>query len=118
MAATLASFRERFPEFSESSDANVDLAISDALLIHRATARGTLFLAAHRLALKAEATSKADGGSGIVSSETIGPDKVDYETQADGDPERVYFASTYYGREFMLIESRTPRLVVTATNVG
>ena len=119
-APTLADFRARFPEFSATSDAAASLAIDDAKRHHALTAVGWLLCAAHLLALRSDTASVGgyDGGAGEVITETMGPRTVEYVPMAGEDPNRVFYTSTRYGREFLAVEARTPRRRISAVAVG
>ena len=115
-APTLADFRSRFPEFS-TADSAVERVLARAKRFHALTVEGWLLAAAHLLAL-VDDTAAYDGGAGVVTSETIGPRTIDYETVSEGDGRRVFFASTRYGREFLTVEDYTPRRRISAVAVG
>ena len=109
---TVADFRAKFPEFVGTADAAVSTLITEAYGITDVARSATLYCIAHLAALEAESTAKLDGGSGVVKSETIGPRKVEYMTQAKTERE-VFFATTAYGRRVLRIESRTPKSVMS-----
>ena len=119
-APTLEDFRARFPELSSTADALVEVTIDDARDIHDRRSLATLYCAAHLIALIPEQTGQVDGGSGVVASEGIGPQRVSYITQATGDDNarKAFFATTFYGRRFLLEEGRNPRTAIGATVVG
>ena len=109
---TVAEFREKFPEFSTTDNDTVSQLITEAYVITDVSRTATLYCIAHLAALMAETTAKLDGGSGVVKSETIGPRKIEYMTQATTERE-AFFAITAYGRRVLRIESRTPRAVMS-----
>ena len=124
MVVTLSGFRTRFPEFADAigagnrrTDAQITLALDEGRIIHAVTDLGTLYAAAHLLVLDDEETGQVDGGSGLVKSEKLGPQEVDFQTQALTARE-VFYATTSYGRKLLALEARIPRLVVTARAVG
>ena len=116
----LQDFRDEFPEFSAVPAATVKRKIAHALELSAVSRRATLLLAAHLVA-EMSATTEAgsvDAGAGVVTSESVGPYKTEYLTQADDDPDRVPFTTTVYGRQFLALESRSPAFVVSARNYG
>ena len=114
MALTLAGFRARFPAplFSTATDEQIALAISDAQLLHSINETAALYLTAHLLALDSEITDKPDGGAGVVTKEKIGPRQIDYLTDAGADERRAFYATTIFGRRFLALEARTPRVAL------
>lgn len=113
---TLADFRARFSEFSGLADARASELITEAYTLSDVTRDATMYCIAHLAALEAELTGALDGGSGVVKSEWLGPQRVTYETQAANERE-VFFATTAYGRRVLALEGRTPKgtiSVVTA----
>ena len=119
MALSISDFREQFPApaFELTSDAEITRALYDALLLHSINETATLYCAAHLLALKAEyvdelgrAVDTPDGGSGVVKSEKLGPRQIQYMTMAGDDERRVFYATTPYGRMFLALEARVPRV--------
>lgn len=115
---TLDAFRGEFPEFSTTVDAEVEAALDEAYQLHAIKPLATLYCAAHLLAVGPEATGSPDGGSGVVMSESIGPRRVAYLTQAGDDERKVFYATSSYGRRFLNLESRTPRFVIAARVAG
>ena len=80
---TLAEFRARFPVFAAgTSNAAIETAIEEAHQLSDTSHDASLFCVAHLITLLAEETADLDGGSGVVSKETIGPRIVEYVTQA------------------------------------
>ena len=86
VTVTVADFRARFAEFASTSDAIIELALEEALLIHSIRKVATLFCAAHLLSYSL--TNIAGGGSGggattttgQISKKSVGPLSVEYET--------------------------------------
>ena len=109
---TVAEFKEKFPEFGSTTDETVSTLITEAYEITDVARNATLYCIAHLAALEAETTAKLDGGSGVVKSETIGPRKIEYMTQAENERE-AFFATSAYGRRVLRIESRTPSAVMS-----
>jgi len=93
--ASLAQFRDRFPELSEYSDSDVELALSDAVLFHSATTRGQLWAAAHILTV---------GEKRELQRHRTGPIEANYYRFGTeiGDS---FWAATRYGRRFRVWES-------------
>ena len=117
MALTVTSFRSIFPDepFASVSDAKVESYIEVALKIHTRDELATLYCTAHLLALdieRDEPTLEPDGGAGVVESEGIGPRQIGYVTQATGDKRRAFFAPTTYGRTFLVLEERHPKVAL------
>ena len=90
---TLAEFRARFPVFAAgTSNAAIETAIEEAHQLSDTSHDASLFCVAHLITLLAEETADLDGGSGVVSKETIGPMwMVEYVTQAMTD-RQAFFA--------------------------
>ena len=114
MAITVADFRARFPAplFSTATDEQIALTISDALLLHSSNETATTFLVAHLLATDAEQSEKPDGGAGVVTKEKIGPKDITYLTDAGDSERRAFYATTTFGRRFLALEDRTPRVAL------
>ena len=117
MAADLSTFRTQFPEFASTLDGVINRTLEEALEIHSASARATLFLTAHLLVINADGTAPLDGGSGVITSETIGSLKKEYKTQAESERD-VFYAQTSYGRRFLNLERRSARSAIGAIVVG
>ena len=121
-APTVAEFRAQFPTafpVATHPDTLIEARISEARQIHAVRKLATLYLTAHLIAVDAENTGKPDGGSGVVTSEKIGPRTVNYATQAGGgregtDKRRAFFATTSYGRRFLVLADTSPRAAIGA----
>ena len=116
-APTVAEFRAQFPTaflVATHPDALITSRIGEARQIHGVRKLATLYLTAHLLAVDGEATGAPDGGAGVVKSEGIGPRKVAYLTQADGMPNRAFFATTSYGRRYLALVASSPRGAIGA----
>ena len=105
---TLAEFRARFASFATVADDVVETTIEEAHQLADTSHTASLFCVAHLLTLLAEETAELDGGSGVVSKETIGPRIVEYVTQAMTARE-AFFGTSAYGRRVLAIEGRTPK---------
>ncbi len=103
----LTEFREQFPEFSASSDAQVERVLAEATEIHNQSKRATLFLAAHLLKLDQQ-TSDGVESSPEKESASAGALSVSYKTQAETGRE-AFFTSTSYGKRFLTLEKRNAR---------
>lgn len=118
-----AAFRAKFPQakhFPLVTDAEITEALVEATLIHSVRELATLYCAAHLLALEHEyfdelgrPVSSPDGGSGVVTAETIGPQNKTFATMVGNmssrrAAHRAFFATTPYGRHFLTLEARTP----------
>ena len=114
MALTVEAFRARFPAplFSTTADEQVALAICDAQLLHSINETAVLYLSAHLLALGSETTGEPDGGAGVVTKEKLGPKDITYLTDAGEDERRAFYATTSFGRRFLALEDRTPRVAL------
>ena len=111
-APTVAEFRAQFPDTFPAAthpDSLITTRIGEARQIHAVRKLATIYLAAHLLAVDAEATGEPDGGSGVVAGEKIGPRQVSYLTQADGKPGMSFFATTSYGRRYLALVASSPR---------
>ena len=110
---SITDFRAKFTEFPETLKPNEDVqdALDVAFQLWDLSRLGVLYLAAHILVLDSEryasGTVQPDGGSGLVTSETIGPQRIDYKTQAENGDD-VFYARTSYGRLFLSLKRRTP----------
>ena len=105
---TVTEFRARFVgTFSDLSDALIGELIAEAYGLSDTSRVATMYCIAHLAALESEVTGAPDGGSGVVASETIGPRKVEYKTQAMASRD-VFFEQTSYGRSMLARESRSP----------
>ena len=120
-APTVAEFRAQFPtDFPVATypDAVITARIAEARQIHAVRKPATLYLTAHLIAIDAENTGEPDGGSGVVTSEKIGPRQVAYATQAGGTERskarRAFFATTSYGRRFLMLADTSPRAAIGA----
>lgn len=115
---TVDDFRAYFPgAFPNVSDALLQRTINESTLLHNASLEATYYLIAHLLALQSEMSDEPDGGAGVVVKETIGPKTVDYSTLAgdfQSDSYNSFFATTGYGRMFLILERRTPRSTISA----
>ena len=110
---TLAEFRQRFPEFAATDDAVISSLIPQAYEISDVSAEASAYCLAHLVSLEAErpADGAPDGGAGVVRSETIGPRRIDYMTQAARNRE-AFFEPTIYGRRVLTLESRSPMAAI------
>ena len=115
ITATIEDFRNEFPEFHGLLDSKIDMLLRRARRLHTATKAGTLYAAAHLYTLDNASKdgdgsmATADGGLGVITKETIGPKSVEYSTTAGDDARKVFWATSPYGREFMVIEQRNVR---------
>ena len=114
-----ANFRRLFPEFAAQPDVSVDFSLMAARMVHSVNSLATLYAAAHLLVQAADMTGEADGGDGVVTSEGLGGKSASYTPMlGKGKPRETFWATSAYGRMFLEIEARTPRLVVSAKVVG
>ena len=119
VAATVADFRAQFPDppFETVDDARISAVLTEALDIHDVNEMATLYCAAHLLALEAEQKDaqgnprlEPDGGAGVIEKEKVGPTDISYITQAGDEVWRAFFATSAWGRRFLTLEDRTPRV--------
>ena len=109
---TAAQLRARYPQFLVDTypDATLELSIAEACELCDVSPAATMACAAHLLVLTAQDGLDADGGSGVVMSETIGPRMVSYAIMAQGSraERRAFFEQTPYGRRMLALEDRSP----------
>ena len=105
----LAAFRAEFAAFATRADDAVNARGADAeRLAGRLSARAVRLATAHLLALDEDAPpSSADGGAGVVVSESVGPRSVSYMPTASSGAE-AWWAQTVYGREFLELRRASP----------
>ena len=112
ITADRAGFRGRFSEFVSRTDEDVDAALEFAKHIHTVRPLATLYLAAHALSLAASAQI-----GGEVIEDQVGAIRSKYMAQAQSGDE-VFYTRTEYGRRFLVLEKRTPRVAIGAVVVG
>jgi len=108
-------FRERFPEFEDTSDENIEFALSDAgdevdadVWMTKDYANGVMFLAAHFLtAATTQSTTITEGE--FIKSESIGRISTTY-----GDPTKSsdYTSSEYGNRYTRLLRRNSQRILI------
>ena len=121
MAATIESFKLRFPEFADDSecpDLRIDMYLNDAIILYLGTDEkrwntsyniAQEYLAAHLLAMaaKTEAGNTA-ANSGPITSKSAGGVSV---TRAANSKERSdaddFLMQTAYGQQYIVIRNRT-----------
>lgn len=101
MEATLATFREQFPELAAVTDELVERSLAFAKEIHTANVLCTLYLTAHLATVPIDQETP-----GEVKSETVGPKSAAYWTQATSGDD-AFYTRTEYGRRFLVLERRT-----------
>ena len=107
---SVVEFREWYPEFGGRGDAEIEGALAEARALSGHTATLTSLCAAHLLALgPVDLATQPDGGLRELTSERIGPYQASYRTVA-ADGREAFFATTVYGRRFLAVEKRTPRV--------
>ena len=117
MTASVEGFLSRFGrEFLDVTESQLTLALEEALLIHGARELATYYLMAHLLVLARAEGNQADGGAGVITDEQIGPKTTSYQNMTV-DQRDVFFATTPYGRRFLVLERKTPRFGVGASVV-
>ena len=122
--ATVATFREQFPEYAEVAD-HPDDAIQRMLdvakTIHAIRPLATLYCTAHFYKIE-EMRQAGISASGELLSERAGPMSVNYVTQAETSgfgvgSRQAFFTRTEYGRQFLILEHRSPRHAIGAVVV-
>ena len=105
----LAAFRAEFGAFASRSDEAASARGADAeRLAGRLSGRAVRLAAAHLLALDEDPPpSSADGGAGVVVSESVGPRSASYMPTASSGAE-AWWAQTIYGREFLELRRSSP----------
>ena len=105
----LAAFRDEFAAFASRSDDAVNARGANAeRLAGRLSGRAVRLAAAHLLALDESAPpSAADGGAGVVVSESVGPRSVSYMPTSESGSD-AWWDQTKYGREFRELRRVTP----------
>lgn len=112
MAADLHAFRTRFPDFDCKPDHVIGLALEDAALQinRRAWGRkadlGTLYLAAHMMAVDDLALAGSGGAQGAVLSETVGSISRTYASPGATYGVTGEFGTTKYGLMYMRLKSQ------------
>lgn len=116
MAVTVSGFRARFGDrFSDETDDDIEAALETAVLIHALNDTATAYLAAHLLVTDLPDAAEAhDGGSGVVQSERIGPRTISYVNMVADGERKAWFATSEYGRRFLILEDRTPSFLIAA----
>lgn len=103
-------FRQQFPELSAVTDADVDRHMTLAREIHALKDLATVHLAAHLHVLEAAERptggAKIDGGSGLVTTQSVGAMSVSYSRDMTRQDREAYFARSAYGRMFLVLEQR------------
>lgn len=112
MAATVESFRERFPQFNGTAEDQVAFALAEAKAIHNIKSLATLFLTAHILTLDAQGGG-GQNQSGEATMKRAGPVSASYITQAERGGE-AFFTSTGYGKRYLNLAKHTPRAGIGA----
>lgn len=116
--ATLVTFREQFPEFSDTLDEEIERALFEAKLIHSFRPLATLYLTAHLLTFASmtdEGTPVTGGTNSVTTSQSrsAGPFTVTESstnnslTQVRDGIDRTIFTSTRYGQQFLTLEARS-----------
>ena len=118
---TPSTVRAKYPEFSEAagySDAIIGFKGEIALELYQGSDLALLFLTCHLLALKSEYDSardpdeedpalqlvQPDGGSGVVFSEGVTGQRVQYERQINREGDSFYL-TTPWGRQFLELKN-------------
>lgn len=111
-APTAAQFISEFPEI-EANEQQVQRVLNLAAEMSVASRNATMYLAAHLLVLELiEQDKQVDGGAGEVVREGLGSKSVDYMTMARTNRE-TFFTRTSYGRQFLILEARSPRYALS-----
>ena len=129
VTVTVADFRTQFPEFAATTDAAIELALEEGLLLHSIRKLATLYASAHVLSYRLTAIAGGGGGgsttvTGQVSRRRVGPLEEEFSThtgstQGNATSRRssediAYFSGTIYGQHFLALEARSPRATIGA----
>lgn len=106
-----AAFPELFGGADPPSDDHVATRITEGHRITDVSREARMYCVAHLLALDAELTGEADGGSGEVKDEQEGSERTSYVTQAK-DGRQAFFTTTGYGRRLLALEGRSQKAAV------
>jgi hypothetical protein len=115
MTITADTFRSQFPEFEDTakySDARISFWIGVAYQMLNASILGdsldfiAMLYVAHNMAIQARNILSADtgipgAGSGVVSSKSVGPMSVSYDTEKTTLEGAGSYNSTIYGVQFI-----------------
>lgn len=120
---SISDFRTRFPEFADTGDPAITLAIADAgkevddaVWMEKYYSDGVLFLAAHFLTgsnTQAEETEDG-GGGGLVRSESLGRFSVTYDngSSSSGSLQDELMSTEYGLRYKRLLKKNSKRLLI------
>ena len=106
---TLDEFRERFEEFEEINDRLIEDLIDEAYSITGINRFTVKYCTAHLVALEENLYGETTGGTGVITSERLGPKQTQYKTLADKDARKAFFATTPYGERVLALEMRSAR---------
>ena len=113
---SLSRIQVRFPELNITNRQQVDDASDFAIKFSSFSQLVVDFVTAHILSLEqTEKKGPPDGGSGEVSSHSMGPYSMSFVTQARGNRE-VFLTRTYYGRMALALENRSPKKIISIHN--
>jgi len=108
---TAIEFKNRFPEFVNTSDVTIDIYIQDAGIMVTEQKWGQLFnvgvafLSAHYLTLALKGNSGKSGAVNQVASKSVEGVSVSYTTP-QGTTFEDYFLSTIYGQRYLSLLSQ------------
>ena len=108
---TAIEFKTRFPEFSNISDATVDINIQDAEIMVTKSKWGKLYdigvayLAAHSLSLSVKSANGNSGAVNQVASKSVEGVSVSY-VSPQGTIVESYYQSTIYGQRYLNLLSQ------------
>ena len=108
LTVTPANFKAKFPEIRGNSDATIASFIAEACEISSVSRSAILYLTAHLIIIDKEEYGGIDGGSGEVSTESIGGKSLSYKTGSESERD-TFFTRTKYGRKFLMFEKRSPK---------
>lgn len=112
MAVTRTDVIERFPGIGgDLSNEVLDSLVAVANQISSTGREVALYCAAHIITLEKQAVTNIDGGLGEIGSENIGGKGQSYRTISETGRD-VYFATTHYGRTFLMLEKASPRRAI------
>lgn len=113
MAVTIEQFYERFPQFDNGSDEQVEAILAEAGTWVDATWNQTdadnavMYLSAHMLSV--EQANPDGGAAGAVQSESFGPISVSYAVNQASGSDLSALKSTLYGQRYLALLNRNKR---------
>jgi len=113
-AELLPVFREQFPEYDSSSDAEILKNINNALLIHAICGMATVYLSAHLIAIDSNSGVGGSGGGidagGVreTLSETAKSVSSSFAKLSKDGTDDAFYTVTPYGRMYIVLRNSCP----------